>query len=46
MRTTLIKNANIVNEGKIFLGDVLIENGLIVEIEESISAKSSDIQII
>ncbi len=46
MRTTLIKNANIVNEGKIFLGDVLIKNGLIVEIEESISAKSSDIQII
>jgi len=46
MRTTLIKNANIVNEGKIFLGDVLIENDLIVEIEESISAKSSDIQII
>jgi dihydroorotase len=46
MRTTLIKNANIINEGKIFLGDVLIKNGLIVEIEESISAKSSDIQII
>jgi len=46
MRTTLIKNANLVNEGKIFLGDVLIENEFIVEIDESISAKSGDVLII
>ncbi len=46
MRTTLIKNANIVNEGKIFLGDVLIEKDLITEIGDSISAKSGDVHII
>jgi len=43
---TLIKNANIVNEGKIFSGDVLIEGEYIKEINDSISAKSSDINII
>ncbi len=46
MKTTLIKNANIVNEGKIFLGDVLIENDIITDIDESISAKSADVLII
>ncbi len=46
MRTILIKNANIVNEGKTFLGDVLIENDVIIDIDESISAKSADIRII
>ena len=46
MRITLIKNAHIVNEGKILLGDVLIENDLIKEIGESISAKSGDVHII
>lgn len=46
MQTLLIKNANIVNEGKTFLGDVLIENDVIVDIDESISAKSADIHII
>ncbi len=30
--TTLIKNAIIINEGKTFLGDVLIENGVITKI--------------
>ena len=30
--TTLIKNASIINEGKTFLGDILIENGLITKI--------------
>lgn len=39
MKRILIKNAKIVNEGKIFEGDLLIENQLIVEIEDSISAK-------
>jgi dihydroorotase len=46
MGTILIKNANIVNEGKTFLGDVLIENDVIIDIDESISAKSADIRII
>ncbi|OYX84544.1 MAG: dihydroorotase, partial [Flavobacteriales bacterium 32-34-25] len=46
MNRVLIKNAKIVNEGVIFEGDVLIENDLIVEISESISAKSSDCKIV
>ncbi|MGA9639746.1 dihydroorotase [Flavobacterium sp.] len=46
MNRVLIKNAKIVNEGVIFEGDVLIENDLIVEISESISAKSSEYVII
>ncbi|HBI01548.1 MAG TPA: dihydroorotase [Flavobacterium sp.] len=39
MKRILIKNAKIVNEGKIFEGDLLIENQLITEIADSISAK-------
>jgi dihydroorotase len=46
MNRVLIKNAKIVNEGTIFEGDVLIENDLIVEISDSISAKSSECKII
>ncbi len=46
MNRILIKNAKIVNEGVIFEGDVLIENDLIVEIADSISAKSSQCKII
>ena len=46
MNRVLIKNAKIVNEGTIFEGDVLIEDDLIVEISESISAKSSQCKII
>jgi dihydroorotase len=45
MKTILIKNAKIVNEGTIFEGDVLIENELIVEVSENISPKSSDCKI-
>lgn len=45
-KTILIKNANIVNEGKIFSGDLLIEGDLIKEISESISAKSGDVYVI
>lgn len=41
----LIKNAKIVNEGKIQEGDVFIEDGIISEISESISAKSPDVNI-
>ncbi len=46
MKRILIKNAKIVNEGTIFEGDLLIENEIIVEIAESISAKSSTTKII
>jgi dihydroorotase len=45
-KITLIKNANIVNEGKIFNGDILIDGDYIKEVDNSISAKSSDINII
>ncbi|MBE8727218.1 dihydroorotase [Flavobacterium hungaricum] len=46
MNRILIKNAKIVNEGKISEGDVLIENDLIVEIADSISLKTSDCIVI
>lgn len=46
MKTVLIKNAKIVNEGQIFLGDVLIENEYIVEISENIVPKTSNYQLI
>ncbi|MDR6966680.1 dihydroorotase [Flavobacterium arsenatis] len=46
MNRVLIKNAKIVNEGTIFEGDLLIEDKFIVEIAESISAKSSTTKII
>ena len=39
---TLIKNAQIVNEGKIFKSDVLIENDLIAKISENISEENTD----
>lgn len=46
MTTILIKNAKIVNEGKIFNGDVLVKDGFIREIADSISVKSPDTKII
>ncbi len=45
-RNTLIKNANIVNEGKVVEGDILIENNIIKEIDISISVKSADMVVI
>lgn len=39
MKGIVIKNAKIVNEGKIFEGDVLIQDDLIVEVGENISVK-------
>jgi dihydroorotase len=45
-KTTLIKNANIVNEDTIFSGDILIEGQYIKQISESISAKSADVLVI
>ena len=44
--TVLIKNAQIVNEGKIVKGDVLVEGDHIAEISISISVKSADTKII
>ena len=45
MKKILIKNANIVNDGKVFEGDVYIENDTIVEVADIISAKSQDVQV-
>ncbi|MEQ8926881.1 MAG: dihydroorotase [Fulvivirga sp.] len=42
MPKTLIKNAKLVNEGKIFESDVLIKGQLIEKIEADISANSAD----
>ena len=44
--TTLIKNVNIVNEGAIFSGDILIKGAYIEKIDTSISAKSADMMVI
>lgn len=46
MKAVLIKNANIVNEGEIFKGDVLVRDGRIEEIGESISMKTGDTRVI
>ncbi len=45
MKKVLIKNARIVNEGKIKEADVFIEDGIIVEIGDSISPKTPDVNI-
>ncbi|WP_010522777.1 dihydroorotase [Aquimarina agarivorans] len=46
MSKILIKNAKVVNEGRINEYDVYIENGVFVEINESISVKNGEIQVI
>lgn len=46
LKTILIKNAKIVNEGAIFSGDILIEGEFIRQINDSISAKSSDVIVV
>lgn len=46
MKAILIKNAFIVNEGGIVEGDVLVQDGRIVEIGNSISMKSGNTKII
>ncbi len=46
MKAVLIKNANIVNEGEIFKGDVLVQDGRIAEISETISMKSAETKVI
>ena len=44
MDKILIKNAHIVSDGKILLGDVYIESGIIKEVADHISAKSPDVK--
>jgi len=46
MSKILIKNAKVVNQGSINNFDVYIEDGFFVDIAESISAKSADVQVI
>jgi len=46
IKKVLIKNAQIVNEGKVTKGDVLMEGDRIAEISVSISAKSAETKII
>ena len=46
MSAILIKNAKIVNEGRIIEGDIYIENDIIKEIDSSISLKSSNVEVI
>ncbi|HLS31125.1 MAG TPA: dihydroorotase [Flavobacteriaceae bacterium] len=46
MKKLLIKNAKIVNEGKVFEGEVYVEGDTIVEVANMISAKSQDVKII
>ena len=45
-KTTLIKNAKIVNEGTIVESDLLIEGPFITEIKPNISPKSSEVLVI
>lgn len=45
-RSTLIKNAKIVNEGEVREGDVLIESGRIAHVDRHISPKNGDVRII
>ncbi|CAI8415488.1 MAG: Dihydroorotase [Cryomorphaceae bacterium] len=45
-KSYLIKNARIVNEGTVFEGDVLIENGRIAKIDNSIGPKNGNVNII
>ena len=43
METTLIKNATIVNEGKIFQSDIFLQNGIIQEISENIDCAADNV---
>ncbi|WP_297337228.1 dihydroorotase [Algoriphagus sp.] len=42
MKSILITDANIVNEGRIFRGDVLVQNGRITKIGENLAEESAD----
>ena len=45
MKSILITNANIVNEGQITRGDLLVVNGLIEKIGNNLSGESADLHI-
>lgn len=45
-KSYLIKNARIVNEGEVFEGDLLIEDGRIAKIDTSIGPKSANVNVI
>lgn len=45
-KSYLIKNARIVNEGEVFEGDLLIEDGRIAKIDTSIGPKSANVHVI
>ena len=42
MNSTLIRNAHLINEGKIFLADVFIQNGLIAQIGQSLDVQADE----
>lgn len=46
MKRVLIKNARIVNENKVFDGDLLVEDGRIAKIDKHLSQVNSDTQLI
>ena len=46
MKKTLIKNANIVNEGVVFNGDILIEGEYIKKIGTSLTPNSADVLVL
>ena len=46
LKSYLIKNARIVNEGEIFEGDLLVENGRISKIDTSIGPKNANVKVI
>ena len=46
MRRTIIKNANIISEGKIFESDILIEDFFISKISKSISPNFPNTKIV
>jgi dihydroorotase len=45
-KSYLIKNARIVNEGEVFEGDLLIEDGRIAKVDTSIGPKSANVNVI
>ena len=46
LKSYLIKNARIVNEGKVIEGDLLVENGRISKIDRYIGPKNGNVTII
>src|SRR6056300_926339 len=46
LKSYLIKNARMVNEGEVFEGDLLVENGRIAKIDDSIGPKNGNVTII